>query len=88
MTRDELAGALLKENIETKKYFYPPLHQQALFRPFVTWGTPHLSATEAVAESVLSLPIYESLPAETVRQVAGAIRGLSQPGRQQGVRAC
>ena len=88
MTRDDLAGALLKENIETKKYFYPPLHQQSLFRPFVAWETPHLPATEAVAESVLSLPIYESLPAETVRQVAGAIRGLSQPVRQKGAHAC
>ena len=88
MTRDGLASALLKENIETKKYFYPPLHQQALFRPFVADVPTHLPTTEAVAESVLSLPIYESLPARTVRRVAGAFRGLSQPDRRQGARAC
>lgn len=88
MTRDELAGALLKENIETKKYFYPPLHQQALFRPFVADVPAPLAATEAVAGSVLSLPIYESLPAGTVRQIARAIRGLSQSLRRQGARAC
>lgn len=88
MTRDELAVALLKENIETKKYFHPPLHQQNLFRPFATAGLVHLPVTEAVAESVLSLPIYASLPAETVRQVAWAIRGLSQPARRQGAGAC
>jgi dTDP-4-amino-4,6-dideoxygalactose transaminase len=88
MNRDELAGALLRENIETKKYFYPPLHQQAIFRPYVADVPTHLTATETVAESVLSLPIYESLPAETVRQVAWAIRGLAQSGRQQGARAC
>jgi dTDP-4-amino-4,6-dideoxygalactose transaminase len=87
MTRDGLAGALLKENIETKRYFYPPLHQQALFRPFMTDVSTNLSATEAVAESVLSLPIYESLPAQTVRQVAWAIRDLSQ-ARARGARAC
>jgi dTDP-4-amino-4,6-dideoxygalactose transaminase len=45
MTRDRLAGALLKENIETKKYFHPPLHQQALFRPFVAPGPAHLPVT-------------------------------------------
>lgn len=85
MTRDELAGALLRENIETKKYFYPPLHQQELFRPFAAADLP---VTEAVAGSVLSLPVYESLPAETVRQVAWAIRGLAESIRPQGVLAC
>jgi dTDP-4-amino-4,6-dideoxygalactose transaminase len=88
MTRDELAGALLRENIETKKYFYPPLHQQALFRPYVAPGLTHLPVTEAVAESVLSLPIYDSLPAGTARQVAWAIRGMARPARQPGIRAC
>jgi len=88
MTRDELAGALLRENIETKKYFYPPLHQQAIFQPFVAAGDAHLPVTEAVAGSVLSLPIYESLPTETARQVAWAIRSFSQSRRQQGARAC
>ena len=88
MTRDRLAGALLKENIETKKYFHPPLHQQALFRPFVAPGPAHLPVTEAVAESVLSLPIYDSLPAETVRRVAWAIRGLSRPAPLPGTGAC
>jgi dTDP-4-amino-4,6-dideoxygalactose transaminase len=87
MTRDDLAAALLKENIETKKYFYPPLHQQALFCPFAA-GAAHLPATEAVAESVLSLPIYESLPAETARQVACAIRGFSQSAGRLGAHAC
>lgn len=88
MTRDELGGALLKENIETKKYFYPPLHQQTLFRQFAPADASGLAATEAVAGSVLSLPIYESLPAGTVRQVASAIRELSQPVRPQGARTC
>ena len=88
MTRDGLAGALLKENIETKRYFYPPLHQQALFRPFMPDVSANLSATEAVAESVLSLPIYESLPARD--GTAGCV-GHSRPvamARAQGARAC
>ena len=88
MTRDELAAALLRENIETKKYFYPPLHQQTFFRPFAPAGAASLPVTEAVTGSVLSLPIYESLPAGTVRQVASAIRELSQSVRPQGARTC
>ena len=34
MTRDELAEGLLAENIETKKYFYPPMHMQTLYKSF------------------------------------------------------
>jgi dTDP-4-amino-4,6-dideoxygalactose transaminase len=75
-TRDELAAALLKENIETKKYFYPPLHQQMLYHPFANRGP--LPSTELVADGILSLPVYESLPSETVRQVAAAIRGRAR----------
>jgi dTDP-4-amino-4,6-dideoxygalactose transaminase len=78
MTRDELAAALLEENIETKKYFYPPLHRQTLFRPFAAEAPDYLPATVAVTEAVLSLPIYESLPSETVSKVASAIRRLAQ----------
>jgi dTDP-4-amino-4,6-dideoxygalactose transaminase len=32
MNRDEVGQALLEENIPTKKYFYPPLHRQRLFK--------------------------------------------------------
>ena len=84
MSRDELAAALLDENIETKKYFYPPLHQQALYKEHGA----NLPVTEAIADSVLSLPIYESLPAATVLQVAGAIRGLARHNTPKGARAC
>ena len=30
LTRDELAEALSAENIQVKKYFFPPLHKQRL----------------------------------------------------------
>ncbi len=85
LTRDELAAALLAQNIETKKYFYPPLHQQALFRPFAAAPLPE---TDAVSGSVLSLPVYESLPAATVSRVAWAIRNQARPAQRQGARAC
>jgi dTDP-4-amino-4,6-dideoxygalactose transaminase len=78
LSRDGLASALLAENLETKKYFYPPLHQQALFQPFLPLNPSPLPATVTVTEGVLSLPIYESLPDETVRKVAFAIRSLGQ----------
>jgi len=77
-TRDELAKALLAENIETKKYFYPPLHLQALYRKFHVPQRDRLNATDFVAGGILSLPIYESLRDSTVDGIAMAIRSLAK----------
>jgi dTDP-4-amino-4,6-dideoxygalactose transaminase len=76
ITRDALANALLNENIETKKYFYPPLHQQSLYSKFHDPAWNDLSQTEYLAEGILSLPIYESLPDETVIAVAEILRRI------------
>jgi dTDP-4-amino-4,6-dideoxygalactose transaminase len=77
MSRDELAEMLLGEGIPTKKYFYPPLHRQRLFTANDAEAVPVLPNTERISEEVLSLPIYESLPDETVEQIATAIRRLA-----------
>src|SRR4029077_18700466 len=76
MTRDVLAGALLKDNIETKKYFYPPLHQQSLYSRFHDPARNDLTQTEYLADGILSLPIYESLPDETVITVAETLKRI------------
>jgi dTDP-4-amino-4,6-dideoxygalactose transaminase len=76
MTRDELANALLNQNVETKKYFYPPLHQQSLYRKFHDPARNDLSQTEFLADGILSLPIYESLPDETVIAVAETLKRI------------
>jgi dTDP-4-amino-4,6-dideoxygalactose transaminase len=92
MTRDELAEGLLAENIETKKYFYPPMHMQTLYRSFHNPAKRDLRQTEEVTGGILSLPIYESLPDSTIEMIARAIhrlarhaatrKELSVPGRQ------
>jgi dTDP-4-amino-4,6-dideoxygalactose transaminase len=76
MTRDALAKALLDQNIETKKYFYPPLHQQALYEKFQDPVRDDLTQTEYLADGILSLPIYESLPDETVTAVAETLKRI------------
>jgi dTDP-4-amino-4,6-dideoxygalactose transaminase len=75
--RDELAEGLLAENIETKKYFYPPMHMQRLYKSFHDAGPNRLQITEEVTGGILSLPIYESLPDSTVETVARAIHRLA-----------
>lgn len=77
MTRDELAAALLSHNIETKKYFYPPLHRQKLYRQYYQPSKALLRYTDVVSSNVLSLPIYESLPDETIERITYAIQMLA-----------
>jgi dTDP-4-amino-4,6-dideoxygalactose transaminase len=78
MNRDELAEGLLAENIETKKYFYPPMHMQKLYKSFHDAGRNDLKTTEEVTGGILSLPIYESLPDSTIETVSRAIHRLVQ----------
>lgn len=78
LSRDDVGEHLLSENIETKKYFYPPLHQQTLYRQYHDPEHNSLRNTEVVTGGILSLPIYESLPDETVAKIALAITRLRQ----------
>ncbi len=78
MNRDELAQALLAENITTKKYFSPPLHRQDLYVPYFQKRPSDLHNTNHIADTVLSLPIYESLPDDTIYIIASAIQRLAK----------
>jgi dTDP-4-amino-4,6-dideoxygalactose transaminase len=79
ITRDQLAARLLEENIETKKYFYPPLHQQKLYREYAT----SLPVTERLSGHVLSLPIYESMTDGDVdRVLAGVLAAQAVAGQK------
>jgi dTDP-4-amino-4,6-dideoxygalactose transaminase len=71
ISRSQLADALYAANIETKKYFFPALHDQKLFRDYAPGNLPQ---AERLAKGILSLPIYESLPDAAVERVALAIR--------------
>jgi dTDP-4-amino-4,6-dideoxygalactose transaminase len=78
MTRDALAEALLAENVETKKYFFPPLHKQRLYSSFHNEEPGDLSRTDYITDGIVSLPIYESLPDATVQQVVYAIQRIAR----------
>jgi dTDP-4-amino-4,6-dideoxygalactose transaminase len=78
ITRDALVEALLAEKIETKKYFFPPLHKQKLYSSFRSLKQGDLARTSYVTGGIVSLPIYESLPDATVEQVAYAIQRLAR----------
>jgi dTDP-4-amino-4,6-dideoxygalactose transaminase len=78
LSRDRLAAALLAEKIETKKYFYPPLHKQRLYSSLPNGERAGLDRTDFITGGVLSLPIYESLTEAIVERVAHAIIRLAR----------
>jgi dTDP-4-amino-4,6-dideoxygalactose transaminase len=78
MNRDQVGDLLLEQGIPTKKYFCPPLHRQKAFTSYCPPGDAGLSNTARISQSVLSLPIYESLSDDTIRRVALAIRQIAR----------
>ena len=77
MDRDQLADALLAENIPTRKYFHPALHEQRQFSRFST-EPGSLANTEAISRRVLSLPVYASLGGDSVEKIAWAVRRIHE----------
>lgn len=71
--RDMIATALEKENIITKKYFYPPVHLQKAYSSYNRTG---LNVTEKLSSGVLSLPIYCSLTDKTIEKICMAFAGI------------
>jgi dTDP-4-amino-4,6-dideoxygalactose transaminase len=82
LSRDSLLAALRRHNVDARKYFSPPVHQQTLYRRL--WDGRPLPVTEMIASSVISLPIYSSLSDEAVDKVCGAISMSRQHGKSQG----
>jgi len=72
LSRDLLAVALDAENVATRKYFFPPVHQQQFVR-----YSPHraegLGVTESLSRRVLSLPIYSLLSERELEKICEAI---------------
>jgi dTDP-4-amino-4,6-dideoxygalactose transaminase len=70
-SRDWLFDALEKENIQVRRYFYPPVHRQKLYREI--WDKRPLPVTESISETILNLPIYSTLSDENVEKICDAI---------------
>ncbi|MGQ0737275.1 MAG: DegT/DnrJ/EryC1/StrS family aminotransferase [Acidobacteriota bacterium] len=68
--RDALSAGLLEKGIETRAYFFPPIHEQRYFRRYVD---RHLPVTEDLSRRVLTLPFSSSIADAQMDRVADAL---------------
>ena len=71
LTRNELALTLRAENIETRAYYDPPVHQQRAYQQFAPIES--LSNTDTLASRVLCLPIWSTMDLEIPSKICAAI---------------
>ncbi len=84
LTRDELALALAAENIDTRKYYEPPVHRQTAYQNYYD-GRP-LPNTEWLALNSLSFPMWSNMEPQTVMNICQAVQRIYQ--NRAAVRAC
>lgn len=77
ITRDELALALEAENIDSRKYYDPPVHMQTAYRDFAA-VEGRLSNTVSLSACSLSLPIWSHMPDSIVKRICRSIRCIHE----------
>jgi dTDP-4-amino-4,6-dideoxygalactose transaminase len=76
LTRDALVPALAAENIDARKYYQPPVHQQTAYRPYFSNRT--LPNTEWLAENSISLPMWSHMPEEVALGISTAFERIHE----------
>jgi dTDP-4-amino-4,6-dideoxygalactose transaminase len=90
VSRGELHFRLAELGIETKEYFWPPVHMLSAYERYKGKYKGKLPVTEKVAESTLALPLFTEMEDKQVDTVCDAIEkaleGAKPNGRLAGVR--
>ena len=79
LDRDTVAVALKAEGIDTRPYFYPPVHRQEAYADL---STPELPVTDRVAGQVISLPLWRAMPPSAVNTIAEVLARLGDTAEQ------
>jgi dTDP-4-amino-4,6-dideoxygalactose transaminase len=75
-TRDQVCAALRDLGIQTKRYFYPPVHQQTVFRHFPMRVSSHMRNTLKASAEGLALPLYSHMTLEQLEFICERVEGL------------
>lgn len=73
LDRDGLYERLKKQNVYTRRYFYPLISQFAMYRAFSSAKEENLPVATDIARRVLCLPIYPEMSEVDVLEICGMI---------------
>ncbi|MGH9113629.1 MAG: DegT/DnrJ/EryC1/StrS family aminotransferase [Acidimicrobiales bacterium] len=79
LDRAAVVRALKAEGIDTRPYFWPPVHRQ---QAYAHLDTGELAATDWVAGRVVSLPLWRDMPPGSVEAVAEVLARLHAHARE------
>jgi dTDP-4-amino-4,6-dideoxygalactose transaminase len=71
--RSEVISRLKERGVETRAYFYPPVHEQKFFARFADRQLP---LTERLSRRVLTLPFYTSITREEMDYVVDSLADI------------
>ena len=74
--RDQLSEKLSAKKVDTRKYYYPPVHLHDTYKQIDDDANLNLSNTLKVSSSSLSLPIWSDMDERTVIKICDLIRGF------------
>jgi dTDP-4-amino-4,6-dideoxygalactose transaminase len=77
--RDTVARALKAEGIDTRPYFWPPVHRQTAYAHL---DTGELPVTDRVSGRVVSLPLWRDIPAGAVESVVEVVANVHAHAEQ------
>jgi dTDP-4-amino-4,6-dideoxygalactose transaminase len=75
LSRDGVVTALRSRGVDTRCYFWPPVHRQQAYRALPSGPLP---VTDDVAGRVISLPIFPGLALDAVDAVVAILAGVHE----------
>jgi len=73
--REQLHDALKLRGIQTKKYFFPPVHELEAFKDHINFQRD-LVFTEKVSRQTLSLPLFSHMKKDEVMNICSVLRDV------------
>lgn len=73
VTRDGLYNRLKDDGIQTKRYFYPALHNQTLFKDIEPGCASRLPVSESISATALALPMFSHMSLDAVDEICERI---------------
>jgi dTDP-4-amino-4,6-dideoxygalactose transaminase len=74
--RDAVYAGLAERGIQTKRYFYPPVHEQTIFQRLPHRVSERMARTTTASREALALPLYSHMTREQVDRVCREVEHL------------